>query len=68
MSNNKQARGSLNQLVDEGDWALLFDSQGRIKGIYIPDGNDESDVPETIIKILEFAGIDVDDSQAPTIH
>ena len=33
------------------DWGLIIDSKGRLKGLFIPEGSDEDDVPESIINL-----------------
>jgi hypothetical protein len=33
------------------DWGLIIDSKGNLKGLFIPDGSSEDDVPESIIQM-----------------
>jgi hypothetical protein len=33
------------------DWGLIIDKNGQLKGLFIPDGSDENDVPESIINL-----------------
>ena len=37
--------------LDDNDWGLIIDSKGRLKGLFIPEGADEDDVPENIIQL-----------------
>jgi hypothetical protein len=37
--------------LGENDWGLIIDSKGRLKGLFIPEGSDEDDVPESIINL-----------------
>lgn len=37
--------------LGEDDWGLIIDSKGRLKGLFIPEGSDEDDVPESIINL-----------------
>ena len=65
--------GSLDQFMEDEDWAIIFDRNGRVKGLYIPEtaSENDEDVPEQIIEILERAGIDLeddDDIMDPVIH
>ena len=59
--------------MDEEDWSIIFDKNGKVKGLFVPEAasdNDE-DVPEKIIEILERAGINLEDDQDvvdPVIH
>jgi len=39
------------QSLGENDWGLIIDSKGRLKGLFIPEGSDEDDVPESIINL-----------------
>lgn len=33
------------------DWGLIIDENGNLKGLFIPDGADDDDVPENIIEL-----------------
>ena len=37
--------------LGESDWGLIIESKGNLKGLFIPDGCDEDDVPESIIQM-----------------
>ena len=37
--------------LGENDWGLIIDSKGRLKGLFIPEGSNEDDVPESIINL-----------------
>ena len=37
--------------LDESDWGLIIDSKGQLKGLFIPDGKNEDDVPQSIINL-----------------
>ena len=65
--------GSLDQFMEDEDWAIIFDRNGRVKGLYIPEtaSENDEDVPEQIVEILERAGIDLEveeDVIDPVIH
>jgi|APSaa5957512535_1039671.scaffolds.fasta_scaffold00830_2 hypothetical protein len=65
--------GGLDQFMEDEDWAIIFDRNGRVKGLYIPEtaSDNDEDVPEEIIEILERAGIDLEDDDDiidPVIH
>ena len=45
-------------LGDE-DWGLIISKDGKLKGLFIPDGKDEDDVPDEIIQLcIRYFGID----------
>ena len=37
--------------LGESDWGLIIDSKGQLKGLFIPDGKNEDDVPQSIINL-----------------
>ena len=37
--------------LGDSDWGLIIDSKGQLKGLFIPDGASEDDVPETIVNM-----------------
>jgi hypothetical protein len=37
--------------LEHDDWGLIIDKDGRLKGLFIPEGCDEDDVPESIIHV-----------------
>ena len=39
--------------LGEGDWGLIFGPKGQLKGIFIPEGKDEHEVPESLIEICQ---------------
>jgi hypothetical protein len=45
--------------MEKDDWALIFGDDGRIKGIFIPQGSKELDVPPSMLAMLQAAGIDM---------
>jgi hypothetical protein len=65
---------SLYDQMDEDDWALIIGSDGNLKGMFIPEGKDEDEVPKSIVYIMEnYYGIDFSDEEEesddnPTIH
>jgi len=63
-----EVKGTLEDIMDDKDFALIFARDGSIKGIFIPEGDDEANVPGMIIEILKLAGIDIHEAENPTIH
>ena len=70
---------SLYDQIGDDDWALIIGSDGNLKGLFIPEGKDEDEVPYSIVHIMEkYFGIDFseddedyDDEEpdsGPTIH
>ena len=37
--------------LGDDDWGLIIDKNGRLKGLFIPEGSGEDDVPESIIQL-----------------
>ena len=59
--------------LEASDWGLIIDSKGNLKGLFIPDGYTEDDIPDSIIEMCvnnfgigleEFYG---DDDHRPTM-
>mgnify|MGYP000918423370 CR=1 FL=1 len=69
-----EEKQSLYDQIGEEDWALIIGSDGNLKGMFIPEGKDEDEVPESIVYIMEnYFGIDFDEdeeesSDGQTIH
>jgi hypothetical protein len=66
---------SLYDQMDDEDWALIIGSDGNLKGMFIPEGKDEDEVPYSIVHIMEkYFGIDFSEdgeeesSDGQTIH
>ena len=62
----------LEEQLDEDDWALIIGGDGNLKGLFIPDGQDEELVPESIVYIIEnYFGVDFNEeesSDGQTLH
>jgi hypothetical protein len=54
-----QVTGKLDEIMEKDDWALIFGDDGRIKGIFIPQGSQEIDVPTEMLMMLQSAGINM---------
>ena len=56
--------------LEDDDWGLIISSSGELKGLFIPDGKEEEDVPEQIVNMcVSVFGIDVtQDYQENTLH
>ena len=54
-----KVKGELDELMEENDWALIFGDDGRLKGIFIPEGSEEADCPTSLLIMLQAAGIDL---------
>ena len=47
------------EALEEDDWGLIIGKDGVLKGLFIPEGSDEDEVPESIIDIcIHVFGID----------
>ena len=48
--------------LDEDDYGFILDKEGNLKGIWVPKGSDDEDVPDAIVDLLkERWGIDPND-------
>lgn len=56
--------------LDKDDYGFILDKEGNLKGIWVPQGHEDEDVPEPIVQLLkEKWGIDVnDDSNYGYLH
>ena len=56
--------------LDTDDWGLIINSSGELKGIYIPKGREDEEVPDAIAEICEtYFGVDFDQEDLfRTIH
>lgn len=53
--------------LEKDDWGIIIGKNGELKGMFIPEGEDEADVPEVIVKLCkEYWGIDPTDEV--TLH
>ena len=44
-------RITFEESLEHDDWGLIIDKNGQLKGLFIPEGCDEDDVPESIIQV-----------------
>ena len=50
---------SLEEQLEDSDWALIISKEGNLKGLFMPDNADEDMVPDSIVYIMEkFFGLD----------
>jgi len=55
---------SLEEQLGDDDWAIIIGKDGSLKGMFIPEGSDEDDVPLSIVHIMEkYFGIDFGDDE-----
>lgn len=55
------------QSLEEDDWGIIIGKNGELKGMFIPEGEEETDVPPVIVKMCkDYFGIDV--TAEVTIH
>lgn len=61
-------RKTLQEQLDNDDWAIIINKDGDLKGVVIPEGADEDVVPESIVEVMAtYFGIDFDED-AQTLH
>ena len=45
--------------LDERDYGLIISEEGKLKGIWIPEGQDDDEIPEVIVELCKaLFGID----------
>ena len=56
--------------LEEDDFGFILDSEGRLKGVWIPAHLDDEPVPDAVVEIIKtFFDIDVnDEDNYGTIH
>jgi hypothetical protein len=56
--------------LEEDDYGFILDKEGNLKGIWVPEGMEDEDVPEPIVQLIkEKWGVDPnDDVIYGTIH
>tara|TARA_Y100001935_G_C17237672_1_gene473898 strand:+ start:893 stop:1084 length:192 start_codon:yes stop_codon:yes gene_type:complete len=53
--------------LEDDDWGIIIGKDGSLKGMFIPEGDEETDVPPVIVKMCkDYFGIDV--TEEVTIH
>ena len=50
------------------DWGLIIDNNGRLKGLFIPEGSSEDDVPENIIQLCCPEQVPTQGQRGPCAH
>jgi len=53
--------------LEDDDWGIIISKKGKLKGMFIPEGDEETDVPEVIVKMCKEY-FDVDVLEQETIH
>ena len=63
MSNEESK--TLDAQLGEDDWAIIIGKDGNLKGLFIPEGKDEDEVPESIVYIMaDYFGVDFDETDS----
>jgi len=59
--NDEHETHPLDAQLDQDDWAIIIGKDGNLKGLFIPEGKDEDEVPESVVAIMaEYFGVDFD--------
>ena len=53
--------------LDEDDWGLIISKDGKLKGMFVPDGCDDDEVPDVIIELCKHY-FGVDPTEEVTMH
>jgi hypothetical protein len=55
--------------LEDDDWGLIIGKDGTLKGMFIPEGDSEEEVPQAIIDIcIKYFGVDPRDDKEITLH
>jgi hypothetical protein len=55
------------ETLEKDDWGLIIGQDGQLKGLFIPEGKDDDEVPEVIVQIcIKIFG--VDPTEEVTMH
>ena len=58
---------SFDEALEEDDWGLIISSDGVLKGLFVPEGKEDEEVPEIIVELCsQFFDIDINETD--TIH
>lgn len=58
---------SFSESLEDDDWGIIVGKDGTLKGLFIPEGMDEEEVPEIIVQLcIDYFGIDV--TEEVTLH
>ena len=64
---NNESKTLTEQLGAE-DWALIIGKDGNLKGVFIPEGMDEDEVPQSIVAIMsKYFGVNFDEEIDDTV-
>ena len=55
------------ETLDSDDWGLIIGKDGSLKGMFIPEGEEEEEIPESIIQICKRV-YGIDPTEQVTIH
>ena len=67
-------RITFEESLGASDWGLIIDKNGHLKGLFIPDGSSEDDVPANIIQLCNQFGVDpeefysIEDGRPAVLH
>ncbi len=57
MANHKFV--AIEEVLDTDDWGLIINKNGDLKGLYVPKGQEDDEVPEAIASLCEtYFGVD----------
>jgi hypothetical protein len=60
---SKEELKTLEEQIGDDDWAIIIGKDGNLKGLFIPAGSDDEDVPESIVAIMsDYYGVDFDEA------
>jgi hypothetical protein len=61
---------TMEEALEDNDWGLIINSTGELKGLYIPKGSEQEEVPYAIMQICEaYFGVDWDEADTfQTVH
>ena len=53
--------------LEDDDWGIIISKNGKLKGMFIPEGEEETEVPQVIVQMCkDYFGVDV--TEEVTLH
>lgn len=54
--------------LDSNDWGLIIGDDGSLKGLFIPEGKEDEEIPDVIVELcIRFFGVDPT-TEEKTVH
>lgn len=70
LSKNNHVYTEFEESLDNDDFGFILDKEGRLKGMWIPEGHDDDPIPAAVVEVIRtLFDIDVnDEDNYGTVH